>query len=200
MSEKTDAFIRKHKNDVILSTKGTGLFPSVKMAQMIIESSWGLGTTAVKANNFFGIKADKNYKGEKMQFNTPKDGKPISFFRVYKQPLDSIKDHSKFLIENSRYRKNGVFNAKTPEQQIEAIAKSGYAEAKNYVPALTNLINAYNLKALDSEIISEPTLNEGTKETVKKVKENPVVTVVLVAVVLVAGYVLYKTLTTKTKK
>lgn len=199
MSAKTDNFIAKYKNDVISATKGTGLFPSVKMAQMIIESSWGLGSTATRANNFFGIKADKNYTGEKMQFSTPKDGKPINYFRVYKTPLDSIKDHSKFLIENSRYRKNGVFDAKTPEQQIEAIAKSGYAEAKNYVPALTSLINAYNLKSLDNETTTNVVL-EGAKETVKKAKENPVVTIVLVAVVLVAGYVLYKTLTIKTKK
>ena len=41
---------------------------------------------------------------------------------------------------------------------------------------------------------------EGAKETVKKAKENPIITVALVVVVVVAGYVLYKTLTTKTKK
>jgi flagellum-specific peptidoglycan hydrolase FlgJ len=36
-----ETFIKKHKNEVIQATLGTGLFPSVKMAQMILESGCG---------------------------------------------------------------------------------------------------------------------------------------------------------------
>ncbi len=145
----TSGFLDKYHNDIINATKGTGLFPSVKMAQMIIESSWGNGITAKQANNFFGIKADAGWKGEKKQFNTPKDGKPVNYFRVYKTPLESIKDHTAFLKSNSRYPKAGVFTATTPEEQITRIAKAGYAESGKYDKAIINLINAYKLKELD---------------------------------------------------
>lgn len=148
-ASKTSDFINKYRTDVINATKGTNLFPSVKMAQMIIESSWGEGITAKEANNFFGIKADSGWKGEKKAFKTPRDGKPVNYFRVYNNALDSIKDHSNFLLNNSRYSKAGVFTSSTPEEQITRIAKAGYAEAGKYDKAIIGLINAYHLKDLD---------------------------------------------------
>jgi len=154
MSAQTD-FINKHKESVIEATKGTKLFPSVKMAQMIIESGWGKSANARLANNFFGIKKGTGWKGQTIVLNTPKDGKPVSTFRKYPSVLDSIKDHSDFLIKNKRYEKNGVFNAKTPEQQIHAIFIAGYAEGKKYETNLNNLIRQYNLKELDKIILTE---------------------------------------------
>jgi len=154
MSAQTD-FINKHKLSVVEATKGTRLFPSVKMAQMIIESGWGKSANARLANNFFGIKKGTGWTGETIVLNTPKDGKPVSTFRKYKSVLDSIKDHSDFLIKNKRYEKNGVFSATTPEQQVKAIFKAGYAEAVKYETNLNNLIRQYNLKELDKIILTE---------------------------------------------
>lgn len=154
MSKDREQFIKKYANDVIKAVEGTPIFPSVKMAQFIIESAnnkgeSGKGITFVKANNGFGIKADKNWTGPKMSFNTPKDGKPVSFFRVYSSPIDSIKDHTAFLQKNKRYSK--VFTAKTPEEQVKAIFEAGYSESPTYDKALLSLINAYNLKSLDKQ-------------------------------------------------
>jgi mannosyl-glycoprotein endo-beta-N-acetylglucosaminidase/stage II sporulation protein P len=153
-----DEYIKKHTNAILTATKGTGIFPSVAMAQMIIEGAnskgeSGKGITAIKANNHFGIKADKNWKGAKMAFNTPKDGKPVSEFRVYPSVTDSIKDHVKFLQTNSRYTKAGVFRAKTPEQQLDALAKAGYSEKPypQYAKGIEAIIKGYNLKALDGQ-------------------------------------------------
>lgn len=154
MSAQTD-FINKHKESVIEATKGTNLFPSVKMAQMIIESGWGKSANARLANNFFGIKKGTGWKGETIVLNTPKDGKPVSTFRKYNSVLDSIKDHSDFLIKNKRYEKNGVFRATTPEEQVKAIFKAGYAEAVKYEDNLNNLIRQYNLKELDKIVLSD---------------------------------------------
>ena len=152
MSSQTD-FINKHKQSVIDATKGTKLFPSVKMSQMIIESGWGKSANARLANNYFGIKKGTGWTGETIVLNTPKDGKPVSTFRKYKSVLDSVKDHSSFLIKNKRYENNGVFSATTPEQQVKAIFKAGYAEAKNYENTLNKLITQYNLKELDKIIL-----------------------------------------------
>lgn len=156
MSNQRDLFIQKWKQAVIDATCGTGLFPSVVMAQMIIESAdsngvAGNGITFVKANNAFGIKQGIGWTGPTATFSTPHDGKPVSVFRVYPTVEDSIIDHNKFLKVNSRYSAAGVFSATTPEQQIEEIAKAGYSESPTYASAIISLINAYNLKSLDAE-------------------------------------------------
>lgn len=160
MSKEVTDFIAKHANEVIKSVQGTGIFPSVKMAQMIIESSGkdekgkfgiGKGLAVRKANNYFGIKADKGWTGKKVQLSTPKDGKPVSLFRVYPTALDSLKDHSAFLLKNSRYKTSGVFTAKTPQAQTEALQRSGYSESPTYGKALVGLINAYKLYELDGK-------------------------------------------------
>lgn len=149
-------FISKYKKDVVDSVCGTGIFPSVKMAQMIIESAdsfgnAGQGITFVRANNAFGIKQGVGWKGEVMTFSTPRDGKPVSVFRVYPTVKDSIIDHTRFLQVNSRYAKAGVFTAKTPEEQLEALQKAGYSESATYAQALSKMIEIYNLKELDKD-------------------------------------------------
>lgn len=160
MSKEVIDFINKNAQDVIRSVQGTGIFPSLKMAQMIIESSGkdengkfgiGKGLAVRKATNYFGIKADKSWKGKSVQLSTPRDGKPVSLFRVYKAPLDSLKDHTVFLLKNSRYKANGVFTARTPQAQAEALQRSGYSESPTYGKALIGLINAYHLTELDGK-------------------------------------------------
>ncbi len=183
---KQSEFISKHKQEVIEATQGTGLFPSVKMAQMILESGWGEDYLPKVANNFFGIKKGSGWSGETIEVSTPKDANKRSVFRKYASPLDSIKDHSSFLIKNQRYANAGVFNAKTPEEQIDAIAKAGYAEAKNYASTIKSVINSNNLKKLDEE----------AKLYAPKKKFDFTVSFMIVAGI-VAGYVLYKKLKRK---
>lgn len=164
MSKETDIFISKYANTVIQSVKGTGLFPSLKMAQLIIESSGkdengkfgiGKGLAVRKANNYFGIKADSRWNGKKVALSTPKDGKPVSLFRVYPTALDSLKDHTQFLLINSRYQQHGVFTAKTPQEQAEALQKAAYSESPTYGKTLIGLIKAYHLEQLDGKKINE---------------------------------------------
>ena len=154
MSTQRDQFIAKYKQDVIDATCGTGLFPSVVMAQMIIESAdsngvAGNGITFLKANNAFGIKKGTGWNGPVMSFNTPNDGKPVSEFRVYPTVKDSIIDHTLFLENNSRYKNAGIFAAKTPEEQAKELGIAHYSESPTYPDALIAMINGYNLKSLD---------------------------------------------------
>ena len=151
MSKQTD-FINKHSSAVIASTKGTKLFPSVKMAQMIIESGWGTSANARLANNYFGIKKGVGWNGQTIWLNTPRDANPSSEFRKYPSAAASIKDHSDFLIKNKRYTTAGVFEARTPEDQIRALVKGKYAESGNYFNALMDIINQNNLKSLDTQV------------------------------------------------
>lgn len=150
-------FIETYKNDVIESTSGTSIFPSVKMAQMILETNWGKSRIG---NNMFGIKA----KGAKTPFwdgslNQAKtteviDGKSGTYtepFRAYKTVADSIRDHSYFILTNSRYKNAGVFDAVTYQDQAKALQKAGYATDPDYADKLIQIISWNQLYDLDKK-------------------------------------------------
>ena len=50
------AFIKKYQDEIIISTYGTSLLPSVKMAQACLETGFGASLIG-EAKNLFGIKA-----------------------------------------------------------------------------------------------------------------------------------------------
>lgn len=152
-------YIKKFQNVVITATEGSGLFPSVMMAQAILESSDSKGNAggselASKYNNHFGVKAGPEWKGEKVLLRTreEKNGQSYyinDYFRVYSNPVDSFKDRVKFLKQNPRYTKGGVFIAATPQEQTLALKQSGYATAANYNEMLNSLIRSLQLTTLD---------------------------------------------------
>ena len=172
-------FISKHKKAIIEQTHDTQIFPSVKMAQMILESGWGEDAPVKLANNYFGIKKGTNWNGPTVELKTSKDAKKVNVFRKYSTPIDSIKDHSSFLISNPRYAKNGVFTATTPEAQIQAIANAGYAESKNYANTIIGIINSNKLKELDKQASAKTT------------KKLDLKTVIVVSALIIGVFVLY---------
>ena len=159
MSERLD-YIKKFSDIVINASIGTGLFPSLFMAQAILESANGKSSLAKNYNNHFGIKASRNWKGKIIDLKTHEvfDGKDVYIkdgFRWYNNAKDSFKDRVKFLKNNPRYTKYGVFSAKTPEQQAEALQRAGYATSENYANTLKWIINKYNLKKLDELMLKK---------------------------------------------
>lgn len=146
-------FIDKFSSAIQSASKGTGLYPSVMMAQAILESGNGNSSLTKLYNNFFGIKADSSWTGAKVLMPTTEVINGVSesindYFRSYKSPLDSFKDRIKFLQGFSRYK--NLFTATTPEQQATELQQDGYATDPNYPTKLINLINQYNLKSLDA--------------------------------------------------
>lgn len=131
----------------------SGVFPSVTIAQAILESGWGKSTLASQYNNLFGIKSGGwggrvvNIPGKEYTANgwtsVP------SYFRVYNSFEESIRDHSAFLKDNPRYTNGGVFNARNYSEQAYAIQNSGYASDPNYASTLISIIQTYNLSAFD---------------------------------------------------
>lgn len=148
-------FISKYQNTVIDATIGTRIFPSVKLAQMALESNWG---KSIISNNAFGIKAagviGPYWKGDTVSAKTGEYIKGAyvttgADFRAYKSVADSIKDHTYFLKTNNRYAK--VFQAQTPQAQALELQNAGYATDPGYANKLISLINQYNLTDLDSK-------------------------------------------------
>lgn len=153
-------FIKKYANSIEKICKGTGVFPQTLFAIAIVESQSkaqdgkyyvGLSPLAKDYNNYFGIKATANWKGKKVKLNTPNDFEKKSVFRVYNNFVDSAKDFIKFLKENPRYKKAGVFNAKTYPEQIISIARAGYSESETYSKIITQVADKIN-KYIESYI------------------------------------------------
>jgi peptidoglycan hydrolase FlgJ len=154
--ERTE-FVKKYSPAVARITSNTGISPQVLFAQAILESSgkdekgkWGVGQSqlAKKYNNYFGIKASRQWKGPVVNMKTQEyygnATQPTTindFFRVYNSFEDSATDYIRFLKTNSRYTNAGVFTAKTPQEQIKAIKRAGYATAPNYVERAMGIIN-----------------------------------------------------------
>ena len=157
---KYTKFIEEIKDEAIKNYKEYKILPSITIAQAILESSWGESDLAQIYNNLFGIKADSSWKGEYVTLETFEfyDTKIEDKFRVYSNKNQSIKDHAKFLVDNQRYKKYVVFEAKTYIEQAYALQNAGYSTAednsgqKRYAKDLIELIRQYNLQLIDSEI------------------------------------------------
>lgn len=148
-------FLTKFGNAFAVACLGTGLFPSVKLAQAALESGWGKYTAG---NNMFGIKAAGKHTpfwhGDYITSRTSEyvDGGYVSQnsrFRKYASIGDSVRDHTYFLQQYGRYAK--VFTAQTPEEQAKALQAAGYATDPNYSGKLISIINTYNLKRFDEK-------------------------------------------------
>jgi flagellar protein FlgJ len=85
------------------------------LAQAGLESGWGTSNISRSANNHFGIKADKSWRG-------PTYG---GTWRAYSDPSESYQDHAKFLVSNPRY--SAAFSTSDPAAFTQAVAAAGYA-------------------------------------------------------------------------
>lgn len=148
-------YIAKYKDAAIKATRGTRLFPSVMMAQGILESRNGLSSLTRIHHNHFGIKAGSSWTGARANFRTAeqsKDGKEYFVnddFRSYPNDEAGFADRISFLTGFKRYQLS--LRSETPDQQIQAIKDAGYATDVNYVNLVKQIMRDYNLYALDAE-------------------------------------------------
>ena len=126
------------------------LYPSVTIAQAILESGWGTAKRMIAANAMFGVKVGsgkrygKAWKGVAYFAGTTEyyDGKTATrikdYFRQYESLEDSICDYMDLLCSLDRYR--GAVNARSPEESIRAIVSGGYATGPNYASKVISII------------------------------------------------------------
>jgi lysozyme len=128
------------------------ILPSLTVSQAILESGWGTSTLASKDHNLFGIKADSSWTGKTATFYTKEyyNGAYHTVsakFRAYDSYSDSIVDHDKFLIDNSRY--SNLIGQTNYLTVTSLISKDGYATDPNYTSSLRTIISEYGLTAWD---------------------------------------------------
>ena len=129
------------------------VIPSITIAQGLRESGWGTSILAVKANNLFGIKADKRWNGKVFnkvsgEYNegSTNEYQKASDFRVYDNWLDGIKDHSQFLTA-ARYA--GVKGQTDFALAAHALKMANYASGPYYSLHLVQDILDYKLYKYD---------------------------------------------------
>ena len=149
-------FIKKYSAAFIDACKGTGLLPSVMMAQAAAEGGWGKSLLAREYHNHFGIKASKNATN-KVWLPTKEhvDGQVKNihaWFRTYESVEEGFADRIEFLKKNPRYTKAGLFQARTPRQAIAALVQAGYASDGGYFTLIQGIVNDYGLEELDEEL------------------------------------------------
>lgn len=178
---KQQAFFDKYKNYAMQTQILFGVPASITLAQAALESGWGESGLTKNANNFFGIKADSSWKGEKYLIGTKEyvnNGYITiqSYFRKYNSPVDSFNDHAKFLLNNSRYKGLFLLDVYNYKDWANGLKTAGYATAPNYGTVLINMIQQYELFKYDQMAAK------------KKIIDPLIICVLSVGICLVIGY------------
>lgn len=128
-----------------------GLYPSVMIAQAILESNSGRSGLARNDNNLFGIKGA--YNGQSASYRT-QESNGVQFygiqagFRKYPDLRSGMADYVR-LLNNDNYTRNGVVNAPSAFQSLVGLKEAGYATDPLYIPKVWNIIELYDLTQFD---------------------------------------------------
>ena len=151
-----EEFVATYGPYIARATKGTGILPGTVVAQAIIESQGringvyrvGGSTLSREANNYFGIKCH-GWSGRGYNIDTREQTssgenytEKNACFRAYNSVEDSIDDYVQFLLNNSNYRRAGVFEADTVYEQAQALKRAGYATDVNYASTLSKVYDS----------------------------------------------------------
>ena len=146
VDDKINLYIKKYAPAATKNMRFYKIPASITLAQGILESGYGQGTLAKKANNHFGIKCHKGWKGKSISHDDDAKGE---CFRSYKNPLRSYKDHSLFLVERNRYSSLFTLNSKDYKSWAIGLKAAGYATDPKYAEKLISLIERFKLNRFD---------------------------------------------------
>ena len=142
-------YIRKH---AILAVEEMQLYKvpaSITLAQGLLETGGGQSKLADQANNHFGIKCHKDWKGATIFAD---DDLKNECFRKYPSVKDSYDDHSLFLKTKNRYAFLFDLQSNDYKGWAYGLKKAGYATNSQYAIVLIKMIEDYNLNAYDKAI------------------------------------------------
>ncbi len=136
--------------------------PKGVLAQAILETGWGRHVARTRdgrsANNLFGIKHSKTWKGPSLVATTrEKIGVQLKTvkqeFRVYPSPEQSVKDYAQLIKNSPRYEKV-LQSGGDLKKFIQAIDESGYATDPDYGRKLMQIINSTTFKDVMKQLVS----------------------------------------------
>lgn len=131
-----------------------GVPASVTLAQWELESTWGTSQLAIKANNFFGIKAENLSEPDSYEeFPTAEyiKGQRVMIeanFEKYPDAISSFLDHGRLLSTASRYA-DALFVKSDPFAFANELQDCGYSTSPTYGVSLGTIIKSSNLTQYD---------------------------------------------------
>jgi len=133
-------FVNKYWQSAVKCANYYTLPLPVILTQAGLESGWG---ESLYGNNFFGIKADASWKGDKQllwtyEYINGVKTRVQSYFRKYATPEESFMDYGAFIYGNKRYqaaRETYKIDGNM-HGYIDRIAAAGYATAPDYASSL----------------------------------------------------------------
>ncbi|QDK70520.1 LysM peptidoglycan-binding domain-containing protein [Lactococcus protaetiae] len=152
-----EAFIENIASSAKPIADANGLYPSVMIAQAILESNWGTSQLANSPYyNLFGIQG--SYQGKSVVFKTQEylNGKWVTKdmpFRVYPSFNESFQDNA-YVLKTTNFGSGPYYikawraNASTYQQATAALTGK-YATDPSYGASLNNIIAQYNLTRFD---------------------------------------------------
>ncbi|QQP97404.1 XVIPCD domain-containing protein [Lysobacter enzymogenes] len=150
---KKEEFIADLYPAAVRVSKQTGMSAELILAQAALETGWG-EKVLPGTNNIFNIKDSKGWDGPTKTFNVweIEGGKKVwkdQDFRVYGSMDEALADRVKFLKENGRYTKAGLFEEGTLgnlEKEAKALQKAGYATDPHYAEQLAKVFNGPTMR------------------------------------------------------
>ena len=146
VEDKINIYIKKYAPAATKNMRFFKIPASITLAQGILESGYGEGTKKKNANNHFGIKCHKDWKGKSIKHD---DDEKNECFRSYKNPLRSYRDHSLFLVDRDRYSSLFELNRKDYRGWALGLKAAGYATDPKYADKLISLIERFKLTRFD---------------------------------------------------
>ena len=163
-------------NQAVPVAKANNLYPSVAIAQGILESGGGTSYLASHYNNVFGVKWTYGQKASLMTKEVI-NGKWVDIvqdFQVYPSFTESFQAYARLIRNNSIY--SGAWRENAPTyQHATAWLQGRYATDTSYAAKLNSIISQYNLTQYDGASTSQnkpstPTTTTNTNGTSYTVK------------------------------
>lgn len=153
-----EQFINKIAPAAQKAAQPNGLYPSVMMAQAILESNWGTSTASQAPNyNFFGIKG--NYAGAGVSLATGEWNAEHDFYQTnatfckYPSMAASFQDYAQTLRQgitgDPNYYRGTWRQSTTSYRDATAWLQGRYATDPDYAAKLNRLIKNYQLNKYD---------------------------------------------------
>ena len=156
-----DEYIEMYKDIAIEEMETTGIPASITLAQGILESRYGNSELSRASNNHFGIKCHTGWTGKRYYHD---DDRKNECFRVYRDPHQSYRDHSEFLMTRSRYAFLFDYPSTDYENWAHGLKKAGYATNPKYGHLLIDLIERHELYKYDNPNYRQLALEENRRK------------------------------------
>lgn len=156
MFESPDDFVETLRPYAQQVADKYGMDAKAIIAQAAVETGWGKfvihNADGSSSHNLFGIKANKQWKGEQavvdtLEFRGNIPQKQKASFRSYANLQDAVEDYGRFIASQPRYQ-NAVEKASDAAEYTRELQSAGYATDPNYANKIMSVYNSDRLNGL----------------------------------------------------